>query len=59
VASLWQVDDAATEKLMMSFYRNLDGHTKREALRQAQIETRHDHPEPLFWAAFEITGDAQ
>lgn len=59
VASLWQVDDAATEKLMVSFYRNLDGHSKRDALRLAQIETRRDYPQPVFWAAFQITGDAQ
>jgi len=43
----------------MSFYRNLEGHTKRDALRLAQIETRRSHPQPVFWAAFEITGDAQ
>jgi CHAT domain-containing protein len=58
VASLWQVDDAATEELMVSFYRNLDGHSKREALRLAQIATRANHPEPRFWAAFEIVGSA-
>ena len=59
VASLWEVDDAATEELMLSFYRNLEGHSKREALRLAQIETRAKHPQPVFWAAFQITGDAQ
>jgi CHAT domain-containing protein len=59
VASLWEVDDAATEELMLSFYRNLEGHNKREALRLAQIETRAKHPQPVFWAAFQITGDAQ
>lgn len=59
VASLWEVDDAATEQLMVSFYRNLAGHTKREALRLAQIETRKSYPQPAFWAAFQISGDAQ
>jgi CHAT domain-containing protein len=44
---------------MLSFYRNLEGHNKREALRLAQIETRAKHPQPVFWAAFQITGDAQ
>jgi CHAT domain-containing protein len=56
VASLWEVDDAATEQLMLSFYRNLQGHTKREALRLAQIETRENHPAAAFWAGFEILG---
>jgi CHAT domain-containing protein len=58
VASLWEVDDAATEKLMVSFYRNLEGNDKREALRLAQIETRKTYPHPMFWAAFQIVGRA-
>jgi CHAT domain-containing protein len=58
VASLWEVDDAATEQLMVSFYRNLEGHTKREALRLAQLETRASHPLPVFWAGFQIVGTA-
>ena len=58
VASLWAVDDAATEKLMVSFYRNLENNDKREALRLAQIETRKSYPQPMFWAAFQIVGRA-
>jgi len=58
VASLWEVDDAATEQLMESFYRNLGTSGKREALRLAQIETRQKFPEPWFWAAFNILGRA-
>ncbi|HXY96226.1 MAG TPA: CHAT domain-containing protein [Steroidobacteraceae bacterium] len=58
IASLWEVDDAATEQLMVSFYGHLADHDKREALRLAQIETRASYPEPRFWAAFEITGRA-
>ena len=56
VASLWAVDDAATEQLMVSFYRNLDTHDKRESLRLAQIETRKTYPHLMFWAAFQIVG---
>ena len=56
VASLWEVDDAATEQLMVSFYRNLETHDKRESLRLAQIETRKTYPHPMFWAAFQIVG---
>src|SRR6185437_9739715 len=58
VASLWEVDDAATEELMLDFYRHLDGQDKREALRLAQVETRQRYPEPWFWAAFNIVGSA-
>lgn len=58
VASLWEVDDAATEQLMVGFYRNLATHDKREALRLAQIETRATHPHPMYWAAFQIVGRA-
>jgi CHAT domain-containing protein len=58
VASLWEVDDAATAQLMMSFYRNLGKNDKRESLRLAQIETRRQFPEPWFWAAFNIVGRA-
>ena len=37
VASLWQVDDAATALLMSRFYENLKTMSKVEALRQAQL----------------------
>lgn len=59
VASLWQVDDAATARLMTSFYRNLETNDKREALRLAQIETRASYPQPMYWAAFQVVGRAQ
>ena len=53
--SLWQVDDAATQKLMTEFYRNyLSGKSKHESLRLAQKLLR-DNPEysdPEYWAAF-------
>ena len=58
VSSLWSVQDRATAELMIHFYRNLAGHDQREALRLAQIATRADHPAPLYWAAFQITGSA-
>jgi len=59
VASLWEVDDAATAHLMEHFYANLASHDKREALRLAQIETRQQYPQPWFWAAFNILGRAE
>lgn len=58
VASLWEVDDAATAELMISFYEHLASLGPQEALRQAQLQTRAKHPAPRLWAAFEITGNA-
>lgn len=58
VASLWQVDDFATSMLMTRFYNHLGKANKRDALRQAQQETRKQFPHPYFWAAFYLTGNA-
>lgn len=57
VSSLWQVDDEATSMLMMSFYKHLRQHGKREALRLAQRETLGRFAHPYFWAAFYLTGN--
>ncbi len=43
---------------MTSFYRNLDEHGARSALQIAQLDTRKTHPDPMFWAAFEVMGSA-
>ena len=58
VASLWKVDDEATAYLMTRFYGALKGTSKREALRLAQIETRKKYAHPYYWAAFQLTGEA-
>ena len=60
VASLWEVDDAATAELMQGFYRKLlAGQPKRTALREAQLELRTRFPDPLHWAAFTLTGTGE
>lgn len=59
VASLWKVDDQATSELMNQFYLGLKTRDKREALRQAQLSVRQKYPNPYFWAAFQLTGNAQ
>lgn len=60
IASLWQVDDAATAQLMQQFYRNLlAGQSKKEALRQAQRSLWPRFPQPMFWAAFYLTGQGR
>jgi len=59
VASLWQVDDAATGELMSEFYAALRaGADKREALRRAQLAALKSRPHPFFWAPFQLTGSA-
>jgi CHAT domain-containing protein/tetratricopeptide (TPR) repeat protein len=58
VASLWEVSDLPTEKLMLSFYQGLATTNKREALRRAEIATRKTWGAPKFWAAFELNGSA-
>jgi CHAT domain-containing protein len=56
VGSLWTIDDRATSRLMVSFYRELAGPspTKAEALRRAQLELlssgRYEHPR--YWSPF-------
>ena len=58
MASLWNVDDAATGLLMEQFYSHLQaGMGKAESLQQAQREVRKNYPHPYYWAAFSLTGD--
>jgi hypothetical protein len=58
IASLWNVDDAATTLLMEKFYGHLRaGASKAQALRQAQLDVRATYPHPYYWAAFVLTGD--
>ena len=59
IASLWQVSDEATGKLMISFYQSLSqGTAPAEALRQAQLallaEEGFEHP--FYWSAFILIG---
>ena len=61
VASLWQVDDAATANLMREFYKAMLVERMRpaEALRAAQTRTWTNDPElsPYYWAAFTLQGE--
>jgi acyl carrier protein len=57
VASLWQVDDEVTTRMMILFHQNLlAGKSAAAALVAAQTEIRRNHPEPFFWAGFRLTG---
>jgi CHAT domain-containing protein len=59
VATLWNVDDAATTDFMASFYDGLRrGLPKAEALRRARVELRSDprYRHPYFWAPYVLLG---
>ena len=47
----------ASYELMREFYTNLKSIRKSEALRQAQLKTMQQFPEPFFWAAYGLTGE--
>jgi CHAT domain-containing protein len=59
IATLWQVNDAATSILMKEFYQNLKSMSKIDALRKAQ-ETLTKDPkfvDPYYWSGFVLVGD--
>jgi CHAT domain-containing protein len=61
MASLWQVDDAATAELTVHFYREMlvKGATPSAALRAAKVAMwqQEERSAPYFWAAFVLQGD--
>jgi tetratricopeptide (TPR) repeat protein/CHAT domain-containing protein len=58
VASLWSVDDKATNTLMRNFYTNLKTMDKLDALNKAQIDMIHttEYAHPYYWAPFMLVG---
>lgn len=61
LTSLWKVDDAATENLMISFYQHLAaGKTRAEALADAQQRqrTEGEFAHPYYWSAMTLNGEA-
>lgn len=61
LASLWAIDDAATQQLISQFYRHWyrGGESKAQALQRAQQhllqQWRYQHP--AYWAAFLLIGN--
>ena len=55
LASLWKVDDYATQELMAAYYEKLaTGADRWAALREVQLEMLRigGHRHPFYWAAF-------
>jgi len=66
LASLWQVADESTSRLMQEFYRVREaqhGITKAEALQRAQIDlllnSNREYAHPFYWAPFILIGNWQ
>lgn len=59
VATLWDIHDAVTRQLVVSFYKHLNaGQPKSAALRRAKLEVLAKHPHPYYWAGFKLIGAA-
>jgi len=60
IVSLWPVEDNSTQILMTNFYRHWQqNHDKAKALRLAMLEVKQQKPEPEYWAAFTLIGEAE
>jgi len=60
IVSLWAVPDTPTAELMVAFYQHRQNRLdKAQALRQAMLQTKKNHPHPINWAAFTLIGEAQ
>lgn len=58
IISLWTVNDEATQKLMIEFYRQLIvTNNKTLAFKNAQKQLRSQMPDPYFWGAFVMIGE--
>lgn len=56
--SLWKVDDAATQKLMTTFYEKWsESSNPQKAFKEAQKILKNEYPQPYYWAAFVMVGE--
>ncbi|WP_237269656.1 CHAT domain-containing protein [Synechocystis sp. CACIAM 05] len=60
LVSLWSVNDASTKTLMTEFYRQWQTERvdKATALRNAMLKLKEQYPEPYYWGAFTLIGEA-
>lgn len=55
--SLWQVDDVATQELMVQFYKHwMEGDPKLDAFKKAQLFIKEKYKSPYYWGAFILVG---
>lgn len=62
VASLWEVNDSSTARLMRSFYGKVSEDSLSLSLAIAQRSMLHrgtDHRHPYYWSAFVVVGSGQ
>lgn len=60
IISQWTVPDAPTDSFMTEFYRQLKQNPdKAQALRNAMLATMKQYPNPKYWAAFNLIGEAR
>lgn len=57
IMSMFKVDDTATQKLMVLFYKKwLETGDKRKAFVDAKKELRNEYQQPIYWGAFLMIG---
>ncbi|MEP2671295.1 MAG: CHAT domain-containing tetratricopeptide repeat protein [Cyclobacteriaceae bacterium] len=57
IMSMFKVDDEATQKLILNFYRKwLSTGNLRQSFTEAKKELRTDYPDPIYWGAFMMIG---
>jgi CHAT domain-containing protein len=57
IMSMFKVDDEATQKLILNFYRKwLNTGNMRQSFVEAKKELRTEYPEPYYWGAFIMIG---
>jgi CHAT domain-containing protein/tetratricopeptide (TPR) repeat protein len=57
IMSMFKVDDEATQKLILNFYRKwLNTNNLRQSFVDAKKELRIEYPEPIYWGAFMMIG---
>lgn len=62
IASLWEVNDSSTARLMRSFYRKVSEDSPSLSLaiaQRAMLRGDKDHRHPYYWSAFVVVGSGR